>query len=90
MSIDEYQYEDERGLSHYLSRGEKRLLKGIYRWLVWLNKIYPNLVYSKLELEDYNKYREELNRQASPASPVTNIPSIVPSMQSIALNTNVK
>ena len=30
VNIDEYQYDDDKGIPHYLSRGERRLLRSIY------------------------------------------------------------
>src|SRR5574339_922509 len=71
VNIEEYQYKDERGVTIYLKRGEKRLLRSIYKWLFWLNKKYPNLEYSKLEQVDYDEYLEQLNQQANPVPSVT-------------------
>ena len=91
MTIDDYQYEDE-GVTTYLTRGEKRLLRSIYKWLFWLNRQYPNLEYSKLEQVDYDEYLEQLHQQANPVPSVTTSMAATTSAstQQVVLNANVK
>lgn len=88
-NVDDYQHPNERGIPLYLSRGERRLLKSIYRWIFWLNRNYPNLDYSKLELEDYDQYRAKINHdQVNPDPTPSN--TIITSPQTTSLVTNIK
>ena len=95
MNIDDYQYDDDRGVPTYLTRGERRLLKSIYRWLFWLNRIYPNLDYFKHDMDDYDEYREKLNQQLTasntvPSTTSTSMTPVVQSVANLAIANNVK
>ena len=94
-NVDNYQYEDEKGIPTYLSKGERRLLKSIFKWMFWLNRRFPNLNYGQLDLNDYDEYREKLNQQPVPSNLIpntfpSNISSVAPSMPTFSSINNVK
>ena len=50
------EYHDEEGILSFLSRGDKRFIKGIYGWMCWEIKNRPDIDMTCLTMDDYDSY----------------------------------
>ena len=52
-----------------LNRADKRLLRNVHAWIIWVQSTFPGINFSTLDMDDYDNYL--MLRNMAPAIPTT-------------------
>ena len=68
----EWPHQDDATRIMTLTRAEKRLLRNVHAWMIWVHTTFPRIDYSTLDMDDYDQFL--MLRNMAPVLPAVTTP----------------